>query len=181
MNDSSAGNDAGEPAGRCDNVRRRLADIYDTCAEGLFRYAAMILADPVAAQDAVHQAFAKLAAMGGHLEKIEAMNAYLYRAVRNECYRLAKQRPQQEFPATALLEVASAEQTDSSEELRLAMEKALRSLSPEQREVVHMKVYEKLTFQQIARKLSLSINTIASRYRYALSRLRELLGPYGEL
>jgi len=43
-----------------------------------------------------------------------------------------------------------------------------------------MKVYEKMTFRQIAERLAVSINTAGSRYRYALSRLRVLMGPQGE-
>ena len=45
----------------------------------------------------------------------------------------------------------------------------------EQREVVYLHVFEGMTFQQIAGTSGESINTIASRYRYALARLRELV------
>ena len=40
-----------------------------------------------------------------------------------------------------------------------------------------MKVYEQMTFRQIADELAISINTAASRYRYAMDKLRLLLGP----
>jgi DNA-directed RNA polymerase specialized sigma24 family protein len=40
--------------------------------------------------------------------------------------------------------------------------------------VIAFKVVEGLTFVQIAERLGLSINTVASRYRYAIRRLREL-------
>jgi RNA polymerase sigma-70 factor (ECF subfamily) len=52
----------------------------------------------------------------------------------------------------------------------------MRSLPPEQREVVHLKVFEGLTFQEIADLAGESINTVASRYRYALEKLRGQLG-----
>ena len=41
-------------------------------------------------------------------------------------------------------------------------------LPPDQREVIHMKIYEELTFQQIADQIGESVNTIAGRYRYGL-------------
>jgi len=41
--------------------------------------------------------------------------------------------------------------------------------------VIHMKVYERKTLQQIADLLDLSINTVASRYRYAMDKLRQSL------
>jgi RNA polymerase sigma-70 factor (ECF subfamily) len=58
---------------------------------------------------------------------------------------------------------------------RLAIERALRELPPEQREVVHLKIFEGMTFQDIANLCDESINTIASRYRYAIEKMRTLL------
>jgi len=41
--------------------------------------------------------------------------------------------------------------------------------------VLVMKIWGGLTFPQIAAALESSVNTVASRYRYALARLREQL------
>jgi DNA-directed RNA polymerase specialized sigma24 family protein len=68
----------------------RLADLYDRFAGTLFRHAAMILADRVAAADAVHNVFLKLAKSGAAGD-VEAL-AYLRRAVRNECYSMMRTR-----------------------------------------------------------------------------------------
>ena len=75
----------------------------------------------------------------------------------------------------AILEPVGREALDKEQQHEI--EQALRSLPVEQREVVHMKVYEQMTFQQIADELAISINTAASRYRYAMDKLRLLLGP----
>jgi RNA polymerase sigma-70 factor (ECF subfamily) len=48
---------------------------------------------------------------------------------------------------------------------------AVRELSPKLREVVMMKIWGDLTFQQISEALAISPNTAASRYRYALEQL----------
>jgi RNA polymerase sigma-70 factor, ECF subfamily len=45
----------------------------------------------------------------------------------------------------------------------------------DQREVIHLHVFEGRTFQEIATLAGESINTIASRYRYALQKLRQAL------
>jgi RNA polymerase sigma-70 factor (ECF subfamily) len=60
-------------------------------------------------------------------------------------------------------------------ERRAAIEMALRELPAEQSEVLVMKVWGELTFSQIAVALETSPNTAASRYRYALAKLREAL------
>lgn len=72
--------------------------------------------------------------------------------------------------ATPLLEAVDS--TTDDPDSRLALEQALRLLPPEQREVIHLKVYEGLTFQEIAALIDESINTVASRYRYAMDKLR---------
>ena len=53
----------------------------------------------------------------------------------------------------------------------LILRDAVQSLSPKLREVVIMKFWGGLTFQQIAETLAISPNTSASRYRYAMEQL----------
>jgi RNA polymerase sigma-70 factor (ECF subfamily) len=62
----------------------------------------------------------------------------------------------------------SAETTDS-------VQFALASISDDQREIVTMKIYGDLTFSEIAEATGLPQGTVASRYRAALVRMRELL------
>lgn len=64
-----------------------------------------------------------------------------------------------------------------SGERREQLEAALRELPPEQCEVLVLKIWNGLTFEQIAEVLDLSPNTAASRYRYGLAALRKLLNP----
>ena len=166
------------------DAREQLAAIYDAFAEGVYRHALMILADPAAAEDAVQQAFLKLAAMGGRVTELASQEAYLRTAVRNECYRILTRNrdiAEVEPAGPALLEPVDAAMVAEDERRRI--ETALRALPPEQREVVHLKVYEGWTFQQIATTLGVSINTAASRYRYAMEKLRQLLADcqHGEV
>ena len=56
-----------------------------------------------------------------------------------------------------------------------ALETALQKLPPEQREVVVMKIWGGLKFEEIANELNISQNTAASRYRYALEGLRKYI------
>jgi RNA polymerase sigma-70 factor (ECF subfamily) len=152
----------------------RIGRLYDRHAAGLYRYALMILAEPAAAADAVQQVF--LAVLSREEDDLESAGHYLRRAVRNECFSVLRQRRRTVLTAVdaPLLDVLSGE-VDRPEE-RLALERALRALPPDQREVVHLKAFEGLTFQEIADVTGESINTVASRYRYAIGRMREQLG-----
>ena len=49
------------------------------------------------------------------------------------------------------------------------------ALPAEQREVIALKIDGELSFAQIAQVMGVSINTAASRYRYALEKLRTSL------
>lgn len=62
-------------------------------------------------------------------------------------------------------------------ERRSEIESALNRLPTEQREVLVLKIWNELTFEQIAETLGIPLNTAASRYRYALAALRKELKP----
>ena len=161
-----------------DDPGRAVGRLYDLHGAGLYRYALMILADAAAAEDAIQQVFASLLKHRGALRDEDR---YLRRAVRNECYsalrrRAADRRRTDAAGAQAgpLLEPHAAE---ARPEERLALEAAIRQLPPDQREVLHLHAFEGRTFQEIADATDESINTVASRYRYALDRLRRVLQP----
>ena len=71
-------------------------------------------------------------------------------------------------PTSAILLPDPATCTDE----RRLIEDALHTLPKEQRAVVHLHLWEELTFEQIANVTGVSKATAASRYRYALDKLR---------
>lgn len=152
-----------------------LESLYDAHGARMYRHALMVLANPAAAEDVVQQVFLKLAAMGPRpgLAEIENPEAYLRRAVRSECYRLLSRDRRRREDNRPLLEPVAPEVPN--DDLREELESALRTLPPDQREAVHLKVYEGMSFEQIAAVMAVSINTAASRYRYAMQKLREIL------
>jgi RNA polymerase sigma-70 factor (ECF subfamily) len=103
---------------------------------------------------------------------------YLRRAVRNACYSTLRSRAASleapGDPDRPLLE-ARADVFGLSSEDRLALETAIGRLPPEQREVLHLHGFAGLTFREIADLTGDPANTVASRYRYALEKLRAQL------
>lgn len=55
------------------------------------------------------------------------------------------------------------------------LEEAVVQLPTEQREILVLKIWGGLTFAEIAQQLELSPNTVASRFRYALTAIRRNL------
>jgi RNA polymerase sigma-70 factor (ECF subfamily) len=64
------------------------------------------------------------------------------------------------------------------QEGRRLLEQAMDELSPEQRAVFVLRVFEELSYQEIADALSLSMGTVMSRLSRARERLRGALAPY---
>jgi RNA polymerase sigma-70 factor (ECF subfamily) len=101
--------------------------------------------------------------------------AYLYACVRRCILDLRRGRSRQARrekaaarPEAESLFAGALEQ----DERRAAIDAALRTLPEDQREVLVMKIWGGLSFPRIAEALRIPSNTAASRYRYALARLR---------
>ena len=127
------------------------------------------------AEDVVQEAFIRF---WRSRERVADPVAYLYSCVKHcglDWQRAGKRRSKREEasarPEAERLFAGPWEQ----DERRIAVEAALQSLPEKQREVLVMKIWGGLTFNQIAEALAISIDTAASRYRYALARLHEQL------
>src|SRR5579862_5217615 len=116
-----------------------IGDLYDKHAGALYRYAVMITADAGAAGDAVQQVFLEIASKPrGHMRSEEA---YLRRAVRNQCYSALRRRRREEPTGDGpLIELAGG--VEDRPEERLAIEAAIRTLPAEQLEVLHLRAFE---------------------------------------
>lgn len=57
----------------------------------------------------------------------------------------------------------------------VSLESELRKIAPEYAEVVLLKIWGELTFEQIASTLGINPSTAASRYRYGIRDLRQIL------
>jgi RNA polymerase sigma-70 factor (ECF subfamily) len=80
------------------------------------------------------------------------------------------EQPMDEVPAVAV-------RATQSEQLELNdVDRALRTLPAEQREVVLLVVVEQLTYGEASRALDIPIGTVMSRLSRARERLRQLLG-----
>jgi RNA polymerase sigma-70 factor (ECF subfamily) len=163
-----------------DDRLRLVAAAYAESGPRLYRYALMILADRRDAEDVLQQVFAAVLAKRT-LPPLDDAGAYLRTSVRNAAYSLLRQRrtaravafDEASAPKEMMLEPIVA---GCSPEEQAALEQALRALPPEQREVVHLHVYEGMTFQEVANGTGESINTVSARYRYALEKMRKMLG-----
>ncbi len=145
-----------------------LGELFDRWANRLLAYLIAFLRDRHRAEDALSNLFVKLAASP---VAIADEAAYLYRAARNEGLRLATAQPHVSLTELGVIHPRPA--SDGQPESAELVARALDRLPPEQAEVLVLHALEGLTFREIGTILGVSPNTAASRYRYALARLRE--------
>lgn len=65
------------------------------------------------------------------------------------------------------------EADSSNDEVRSQLEAGIKKLPQKFSEVIIMKIWGEQTFAEIGEALGVSLNTVASRYRYGLERLRK--------
>lgn len=158
-----------------------LAQLFDLTAPRLLRYAQTLTRGREDAEDALQAALVRVARSPRSLASVQLPWAYLLRIVRNEALRLIARRR----PALSLFEGLSAlggaeTHVVEAAERQLEVQSALRRLPAEQAEVVVLKIWEHMTFQEIAQVTGESPNTVASRYRYALAKLECSLRRWAE-
>jgi RNA polymerase sigma-70 factor (ECF subfamily) len=150
--------------------------LYDRHAPALMAYACSFVVDVAAAEDAVHQVFLRL--LRGDTVAPDVPVAYLYRSVRNAALN-ARRNGSRDVPINR--QGTCFEHRSGDREVALALQGALAALPEEQREIVVMRIWSGLTLEEVAAATGVSLNTAASRYRYALEKLREQLKPYQRL
>jgi RNA polymerase sigma-70 factor (ECF subfamily) len=159
--------------GRANRNSDEIEVLYRQHGAALLLFASAMSGDRGRAQDALHQVFLQLI-QNERLSQAADKKAYLFACVRNAVLNDTNlQRRNTTLEADSVW--FSPPDRDYAAEQNLR--RALNSLPDDQREVVVLHVWGDLTFSQIGDLLNASSNTIASRYRYALGKLRDSMLP----
>ena len=155
-----------------------LDELYDHYAGPLYRFALALLGSPEDAEDAVQEVFVRIARESSRIERVTNLKCYLFTATRNAAYGLLrKKRTRDRLFDTICAELAAAPpaEPDQTGLYRDVLCRAFAELPIEQREVLVLKVFDQMTFAEVAKTLGTSLNTVASRYRYGIEKLRRAL------
>jgi len=149
-----------------------VASLYDLAAVRLVRFSATITRNQHDAEDAVAAVLLRVVAEPTRLAKADSPWPYLLRMARNESLVILRKKRRWSM-AQGLIDLLTWTRVDELEREESIREvwTALRKLPTEQSEVVVLKIWEELTFQQIGDVLGVPTATAASRYRAALGKL----------
>jgi RNA polymerase sigma-70 factor (ECF subfamily) len=160
-----------------------LERLYDEHAGALFAFLLNFTRAEADTRDLLQDLFIKLAREPARLAGVREERAFLMRLAHNAAVDLMRRRATRDRTREGYAaEINPFAPTDDPDEevFRRELAVALGELPAEQRAVVHLKLWEGLTFEEIAAVLELSPNTAASRYRYGLDKLRGRLRPLYE-
>ncbi|MFH1706392.1 MAG: RNA polymerase sigma factor [Planctomycetota bacterium] len=155
--------------------RGALALIWDGYAADLFALAAAATGSATDAEDVMQELFVTIARKRAAVAQATALGPYLAAMVRNLAASWhRKQSREKQVREAAWLTTAVDAGPAIGADAALAVE-GMASLPDDQREVVALKVYRGMTFEAIGDLLGIPVNTAASRYRYALEKLRDFM------
>jgi RNA polymerase sigma-70 factor (ECF subfamily) len=164
---------------------RELERLYDSHAGGLFHYLVTFTKTEADARDLLQELFIKLA-RGAAKEGVQSEKAWLYRLAHNLAVDWLRRRKVRWDAEERLIKEMEAGHHTTADPDSLLMARhfaeAMKSLPDDQRVVMQLKLWEGMTFEEIAEAQGVPLNTAASRYRYGLEKLRTVLRPlYEEL
>ena len=152
-----------------------FAELYDACADRLHGYLTAMLGCSDRASDALQAAFVRAVGNRKRFAAVENPVAYVFQIARNEALRSAKRKDRKKTEQLRSEEsLPGAVDQFASEDAEVARA-ALAQLPVNDREVIELKIFADLTFQEISHVVGRPAATVATRYRRALESLRPWL------
>jgi len=155
-----------------------FAELYNRYRHELYRYALTLVKIPDVAEDLVQDVFIKIWEVRERLEIKQNFRSYLFRVCHNSAVDLNKQvaSNRQLFSQLLYHYQALPETVQYSQEELLRydalVEEALSILTPQRRKIYELCKKEKKSYEEVARELGISQNTVKAHITQTLALLR---------
>jgi RNA polymerase sigma-70 factor (ECF subfamily) len=146
------------------------------------------------AEDLTQETFLRVVKQAGTYEQRAKFTTWLYTLARNLCidnsrrmvHRKTRSLDQPDEEGQTLLDRTASQgpavdRKVIGHQLQTRLQQAIDSLPEDQREVFLMREQADLSFKEIAEVIGVSENTVKSRMRYALEKLRAQLEEYQDM
>jgi len=156
-----------------------LGAIYDRYSPGIYRYAMRQLGEDCLAEDCVAETFSRfLKVLRTGQGPQDHLQAYLYRIAHNWITDSYRRQPSPPLDLDETLPGGDQSLPEKEADLRLEQQQvrlALRSLTPDQRQVVTLRFIEGWENEEVASALQKPVGAIKALQHRALNTLRRLL------
>ena len=142
----------------------------------LFNLAARLLGSRDEAMDSTQNAFVKAYEHLASFDQQQRFFSWIYQILRHECFNVLRaRRPSVQLPPELAAAGVSPSASLEQAERKVAVQAALMKLTDDQREVVLLRHFTELSYDEIAASLTLPVKTVKSRLYSARQRLALLL------
>jgi RNA polymerase sigma-70 factor (ECF subfamily) len=156
-----------------------LRRIYEKYEVYLLTVATALLNDIGAAEDVLHDSFVAFAESAQSIRLEGNLRSFLATCVANRCRDLIRKRSRNYGPLekadSFICDGKGPELAAVCKEQLERIARAIAILPYEQREVIVLHLKAGLMFKQIADLQEVNVNTVQSRYRYGIDKLRSIL------
>jgi RNA polymerase sigma factor (sigma-70 family) len=163
--------------------KRAFDAIYKMYAKVLYNYGCKLIDDKTLVLDSIHDLFLDLWRMRETVSTPDSIKFYLIKSLRN---LMTKQNRKSnfsfendfenfEFRLPPVLDIET-ETIDEERDIELKdkLQRAYLQLTPNQKEVLNLRYYENFSFEEIAKILSMNVQSVRNLIQRALNKLREL-------
>lgn len=157
-----------------------VTELYHRWKQGLFRFAVRLISDPDAAEDIIHDAFTALIERHSTVRNPSALRSWMYSIVRNEAFVLLdkqkRNRPIDENDEYIFDEEIPDRKFEGAE-LKEQIASALAQMLPQYKEVLLLREYESMPYEEIAAITGTTVGSVKSRLFKARKALMKRLIP----
>lgn len=178
----------------CDGDRRAFRELLERHESSVYAFFLRSFGDPERAADCAQETFLRVVRSRDSFRVDASFRTWMWRIVRNlrtDTLRRMSHRRHESLDAPLgdeggeravdrvvdAADVGAERDTDGAR-FKAALAAAVTTLEPDQREVFLLRQMQGLPFREIAVIQDVNVNTVKSRMRYALTRLREALRPF---
>ncbi len=150
---------------------RAFEELFGRYKNAIYGYVRRRVGDPGRAEEITQDVFLALVRQRNGYEVESTFRTYLYRIAMNRVVSEYRRKKESD-PLPEALPAAGGDPSVVQQ-----VREALERLEPEQREIVLLREYQGLSYDEIAKVLDIPVGTVRSRLFRAKMALRDLLAP----
>ncbi len=160
----------------CSGNQEVLSDLIERYYADIFRFCLYMVQSEDDAYDITQETFLKFIKYSSAYRQ-HNLKGYLLTIARNLCFnhfRTQKERSYS-YEWETIEKIPIQNDRIQNTENIMYLQKLLSELSPENREVVILRIYEELKFKDIAKMMGCSVSTVKSRFRLGIQHLKKIM------
>ncbi|MEM6737479.1 MAG: sigma-70 family RNA polymerase sigma factor [Bacteroidota bacterium] len=156
-------------------------DLYYTkilpASDGMYRYALSIVHEPETARDIIQDCLTKIWSIRKDLDKVEKVNAWAFRIVRNRCIEILRRNRYADMneKVVNMWQTDTVEQSTITDDFMSWMAEILKTLPEKQQEVFHLREVEDMSYQDIAETCGLTESDVKVNIHRARKKIKEVM------